>query len=104
RAMNDISTYSQQDAARAFKHLYSLYQQNKDLISVGAYEQGSNEQIDIAISAMPALNRFLRQDMHTPVNLAESLKDLDALFPEEEEAVELPEGLNLPQEINQDMG
>ncbi|MCU7811274.1 MAG: hypothetical protein KZQ77_08550, partial [Candidatus Thiodiazotropha sp. (ex Notomyrtea botanica)] len=104
RAMNDISTYSQQDAARAFKHLYSLYQQNKDLISVGAYEQGSNEQIDIAISAMPALNRFLRQDMYTPVNLAESLKDLESLFPEEEEAVELPEGLNLPQEINQDMG
>jgi flagellum-specific ATP synthase len=64
---------------------------------VGAYEQGSDEQIDIAISAMPALNKFLRQDMHTPVDLSQSLQELEDLFPEEE--VELPEGVNLPQEI-----
>jgi flagellum-specific ATP synthase len=97
RAMSDITTYSHQDAARSFKHLYSLYQQNKDLINVGAYEEGSDEQIDIAISAMPALNKFLRQDMHTPVNMEQSLQELEDLFPEEE--VELPEGVNLPQEI-----
>jgi flagellum-specific ATP synthase len=104
RAMSDITTYGHQDAARSFKHLYSLYQQNRDLISVGAYEQGSDEQIDIAISAMPALNQFLRQDMHTPVNLAQSLHQLEALFPGDEEIHDIPEGRNLPQPLNQQRG
>ncbi|MCU7891264.1 MAG: flagellar protein export ATPase FliI [Candidatus Thiodiazotropha sp. (ex Ustalcina ferruginea)] len=102
RAMNDVTSYSHQDAARSFKHLYSLYQQNRDLISVGAYESGSDEQIDIAISAMPALSQFLRQDMHTPVTLSQSQEDLEALFPAENiNEVEIPEGLNLPQPFEQ---
>jgi len=81
RAMNDITSLQHQEAARAFKQLYSLYQQNKDLISVGAYEQGSDERIDAAIAAMPALWGFLQQDMHTPVPLGESLQQLMTLFP-----------------------
>jgi len=81
RAMNDITTREHQDAARAFKQLYSVYRQNQDLISVGAYERGSDERIDAAIDAMPSLEAFLRQDFNTPVKLEESLKDLMALFP-----------------------
>jgi flagellum-specific ATP synthase len=100
RAMNDVTNYGHQDAARSFKHLYSLYQQNRDLISVGAYEAGSDEQIDIAISAMPALNQFLRQDMNTRVTLEQSLQDLETLFPAQDaDETEVPEGLNLPQSI-----
>ena len=91
RAMNDITRPGHQEAARSFKHLYSLYQQNRDLISVGAYEQGSDPQIDMAIAAMPALNGFLRQSMRTPVNLKQSLQELEELFPAEPEAeMELP--------------
>ncbi len=100
RAMNDVTSYSHQEAARSFKHLYSVYQQNRDLISVGAYEAGSDENIDIAISAMPALSRFLRQDMHTRVTLEQSLEDLEALFPAEDaDETDVVEGLNLPQRM-----
>jgi flagellum-specific ATP synthase len=100
RAMNDVTSYSHQDAARSFKHLYSIYQQNRDLISVGAYEAGSDEQIDIAISAMPALSQFLQQDMNTRVTLEQSMQDLESLFPAEEvDDGEMPEGLSLPQPI-----
>ncbi|MEW8189058.1 MAG: flagellar protein export ATPase FliI [Candidatus Thiodiazotropha endolucinida] len=102
RAMNDVTSYSHQDAARSFKHLYSIYQQNRDLISVGAYEAGSDEQIDIAISAIPALSQFLRQDMNTRVTLEQSMQDLESLFPAEDvDDIEIPEGLNLPQTIEQ---
>jgi len=83
RAMNDIVTREHRLAARAFKQLYSLYQQNRDLISVGAYEPGSNAQIDQAIQAMPALQAFLAQDMDTRVDLQQSLDELMALFPQE---------------------
>ncbi|PLX62443.1 flagellar protein export ATPase FliI [Sedimenticola selenatireducens] len=80
RAMNDITDKEHQDAARAFKQLYSLYRQNQDLINVGAYERGSDERIDTAIDAIPELERFLRQDMNTPFSREKSLSELMALF------------------------
>lgn len=83
RAMNDITTPDHQEAARAFKHLYSVYQQNRDLIAVGAYDKGSNEQIDMAIAALPAFNEFLRQPMQTSVTIEQSLDELGDLFQEE---------------------
>ena len=83
RAMNEIADTHQLAAAREFKQLYSLYQQNRDLISVGAYEPGSNEQIDLAIGAMPSLREFLHQDMRTRFGTQDSLQDLLTLFPQE---------------------
>jgi flagellum-specific ATP synthase len=34
------------------------------LIQVGAYEAGSNPEVDEAILLRPAMETFLRQDMH----------------------------------------
>lgn len=85
RAMNDITSREHQQAARSFKQLYSIYRQNQDLISVGAYERGSDERIDAAIEAMPTLEDFLHQDMNTPVALAQSQQDLMTLFPQANE-------------------
>ncbi|MCB1785278.1 MAG: flagellar protein export ATPase FliI [Chromatiaceae bacterium] len=84
RAMNEITDRQHQQAAREFKQLYSLYEQNRDLISVGAYELGSNDQIDLAIGAMPSLREFLHQDMRTRFDLRDSLDDLMTLFPQEQ--------------------
>ena len=83
RAMNEITTPEHQASAQAFKRLYSTYQQNRDLISVGAYEAGSDENIDLAISAIPQLEAFLRQDMRTSFDLQHSLEELMTLFPHE---------------------
>jgi len=85
RAMNDVTSVDQQQAARSFKQLYSIYRQNQDLISVGAYERGSDERIDNAIDAMPTLEGFLRQNMSTPVSLEQSCVDLMSLFPQTQE-------------------
>ncbi len=89
RAMNEIADRRQIVAAREFKQLYSLYQQNRDLISVGAYEAGSNDQIDLAIGAMPSLRKFLHQDMHTRFGIGDSLDDLLSLFPQDLSAEEV---------------
>ncbi|MCB1829123.1 MAG: flagellum-specific ATP synthase FliI, partial [Gammaproteobacteria bacterium] len=86
RAMNDVTNVHQQQAARSFKQLYSIYRQNQDLISVGAYERGADERIDTAIEAMPTLEGFLRQEMHTPVSLEQSSADLLSLFPPAQQA------------------
>ena len=51
------------ESMRRVKQVYSLFQQNKDLISIGAYTQGSDPRIDNAIRLQPAMNAFLRQNM-----------------------------------------
>jgi len=51
------------EAMRRVKQVYSLYQQNRDLISIGAYSQGGDAKIDNAIRLQPAMNVFLRQTM-----------------------------------------
>jgi len=84
RSMNDITTPAHQAAAREFKRFYSLYQQNRDLISVGAYEPGSDEQLDNAIRSMPLMQEFLRQNRETQVDLELSLEQLESMFPQAE--------------------
>ena len=61
---------------RTFKRIYSTYQQNSDLISVGAYVKGSNPQIDEAIRLYPQLNHYLQQGINEPVAMAQSLGEL----------------------------
>ncbi|MGI2259486.1 flagellar protein export ATPase FliI [Shewanella sp. GXUN23E] len=60
------------DAMRRVKQTYSLYQQNRDLISIGAYSQGADPRIDNAIRLQPAMNAFLRQGMKESVSLERS--------------------------------
>lgn len=60
------------DNTRKVKQVYSLYQQNKDLISIGAYSQGSDPRVDNAIRLQPAMNAFLRQNMSDPIDFDSS--------------------------------
>ena len=45
------------------RRMWTLYQQNLDLIQVGAYERGSNPEVDEAIQLHDRIVNFLRQDM-----------------------------------------
>jgi flagellum-specific ATP synthase len=60
------------EAMSRVKQVYSLYQQNRDLISIGAYAQGSDPRIDNAIRLQPAMNAFLRQRMREAIAFADS--------------------------------
>ena len=59
--------------------MQALYQSNRDLISVGAYQAGANPQLDAAVQHYPALQAFLAQDMHDPQDLPGSLEQLARL-------------------------
>jgi flagellum-specific ATP synthase len=80
RVMTEIIDEPQLIAARRFKAQYSLYQQNRDLINVGAYVRGTNPELDAAIAAQPRLRAFLQQGMQQPVALADSKKTLLDLY------------------------
>ena len=60
-----------------------MYQQNRDLISVGAYQPGSDAAIDEAINVNDSIMQFLQQDMYEPINLEKSLEDLMSLISSE---------------------
>ncbi|MDO9169341.1 MAG: flagellar protein export ATPase FliI [Methylobacter sp.] len=80
RVMPDIIDAGHLQMARDLRRMYSLYQQNRDLISVGAYQPGSDPRIDKAIERNPAILDFLQQDMDEPVDMERSLQELALLL------------------------
>lgn len=80
RVMPDICDANHLKLARDLRRLYSLYQQNRDLISVGAYQPGSDPRIDKAIEKNQAIVEFLQQDMDTSVSIEQSLYQLELLL------------------------
>ena len=64
RLANDIISDGHKDQKKKILSLLSAYKENEDLISVGAYEEGSNTLIDEAIKAKESISDFLIQDMN----------------------------------------
>ncbi|QSA98539.1 flagellar protein export ATPase FliI [Methylococcus sp. EFPC2] len=80
RVMPDIVTPEHMACSRQLKKLYSIFQQNRDLISVGAYQSGADPRIDEAIRMNPGIMAFLQQDMNAAVNLEHSVTELGNLL------------------------
>jgi flagellum-specific ATP synthase len=80
RAMHSITSMEHQLETRRLKQLYSRYQRNRDLISVGAYAAGSDPILDEAIRLLPHIEAFLQQGITERASVAESLRQLTALF------------------------
>lgn len=79
RVMPMVTTDNQLQASQQIKQLYSIYEQNRDLINVGAYQQGTNASIDKAIAMQPQIQQFMLQSMNQAVSLSESQQQLDQL-------------------------
>ncbi|WP_075258118.1 flagellar protein export ATPase FliI [Herbaspirillum camelliae] len=80
RAMHGITDAEHQRSSRHLKQLYSRFQRNRDLISVGAYAAGSDPILDEAIALLPRMEAFLQQGIHEQADVSESLRQLTALF------------------------
>lgn len=76
RVMVEIVPKEQLEMAKQFKKLYSTYQQNHDLISVGAYRHGADPEIDEAIAKHASLEGFLGQDIQHHFSVDQSLQAL----------------------------
>ncbi len=80
RVMPMVTSAEHQELARQLKQVYSLYQQNKDLIAIGAYSKGSDHRIDQSISLMPVINFFLQQKMLEVIPYDQSLTQLQEIL------------------------
>ncbi len=63
RVMPMVTSEEHLSMARLIKQNYSLYQQNRDLITIGAYQRGADHRLDQAIAVRPVLDQFLQQRM-----------------------------------------
>ena len=81
RAMTAIASDAQQRKANQLKQMLSRYQRNRDLISVGAYAQGHDVQLDRAVGLYPHIERFLQQRIDDRASVDETLHGLSLLFP-----------------------
>ncbi|MFC1750162.1 flagellar protein export ATPase FliI [Pseudomonadota bacterium] len=80
RVMNEVVSPEHLECARKLKQLYSVYEQHRDLITVGAYSQGSDSRVDEAIIYYPKIMEFLAQPFNKSVQYEESLGQLGLLF------------------------
>ena len=76
RVMNSIITEDHKRIAEKIKKLFSIYQENKDLVLMGGYNQGQNEEIDKAIELWPKICELIKQDYRTKTDFNECKKIL----------------------------
>jgi flagellum-specific ATP synthase len=72
RLMQNLLSPEDFKLANRVRRLWSLYEQNQDLIQVGAYEHGTNPDLDLAIQLRVEIEAFLKQDMHVGVSRDET--------------------------------
>jgi flagellum-specific ATP synthase len=80
RVMHTLATREHLALVHRFKQLYSRYQRNRDLVSVGAYVAGTDPVLDQAIELFPTMEHFLRQDMQDRCRLPECVLGLGQLL------------------------
>ena len=76
RVMPQVVSEEHLLSARRIRQIYSVYQQNKDLVSIGAYTKGTDQRIDLAIAAEPLIKQYLQQGMKDIIPYDESLVEL----------------------------
>jgi flagellum-specific ATP synthase len=79
RVMPMVVSEEHVQGARRIRQVYSNYQRNRDLISIGAYSKGTDPRIDLAINAEPAINAFLQQGMQQIIDFDHSIADMTTL-------------------------
>ncbi|MEE3422371.1 MAG: flagellar protein export ATPase FliI [Succinimonas sp.] len=79
RVMPMVTSEEHMNMARAVKQCYSLYEQNRYLISIGAYQAGADPRIDRAIKMKPYIDSFLQQKMKEVIPYKDSVDGLKQL-------------------------
>lgn len=71
RVMKEIVPPEHQEAAQFLNQLLSIYKDSEDLINIGAYQRGSNPEIDMSLKYIQAINEFTRQKVNEKVTFTQ---------------------------------
>ena len=79
RVMNDVITPDHLEAARKFRRMLALLRENEMLVRIGAYQKGSDPQLDEALAKKDAMEAFLTQRADETVPFDETIERLKAV-------------------------
>ena len=80
RLMGDVAQKEHILAARKFRRLYSMLKENEVLIRIGAYQAGSDKEIDEAIAKKSDMEDYLRQNYDESWDYTKSVNRLIELM------------------------
>lgn len=80
RVMSSIATKEHKNLANTLKNVLATYSESEDLINIGAYKAGSNQNIDFAIKKIDAANAFLMQQVDEKFTFEETVSELEKVF------------------------
>ncbi len=72
RVMPDVVEKRELDAARMIRRVLANWADMEDLVNIGAYAKGSNDEFDVALEMKPRIDEFLQQDMHEASTLIDT--------------------------------
>ena len=79
RLATKVTGKDEQRAAGRLRRLIASYTESEDLINVGAYEEGTNAEIDEAIGKIDDIWAFLSQDVEERALPSDTIKRLSHL-------------------------
>jgi type III secretion protein N (ATPase) len=80
RVMDQVASEEHVEAAGRFRETLSTYEQKRDLISLGAYEYGTDPEVDFAIDMVEEMEDLLQQGMEEFSTMDETVEWLLDLF------------------------
>lgn len=76
RVMKQITSTQHQDAANELRSMLATYEENQELIQIGAYKKGTSRDVDQAIQYHPSIISFLKQGTEEVVRQDEAVSQL----------------------------
>ncbi len=76
RVMRDVVKQDHLSLRDKAVNVLSSYKNVEDMITIGAYIDGSDPDVDKAKQLMPGINRFLKQNINQKINMAQSIEGL----------------------------
>ncbi|MBO3445070.1 flagellar protein export ATPase FliI [Clostridium sp. CCUG 7971] len=80
RLMNEICEDEHKQSASFARDIIATYKEAEDLINIGAYEKGSNKNIDMSIAYIDKINSFLKQRVEENTSFDDSKQMLSTMF------------------------
>lgn len=80
RVMKDIVAAEQTEAAENLKKLLAVYKESEDLINIGAYQRGSNPDIDQSLEYIQTIWDYTKQKVNEKITLEEAQQQLVEQF------------------------
>lgn len=79
RVMHSVADERARNASACLRQAYSLYQEVELMVRLNEYKAGSDALIDEAIKIKPELDKWCKQDRHTPVPADLGLSNLEEI-------------------------